>query len=258
MTTAGDDTGNSREDELLVRVYRHVTVRQAGRSAGTYNLGAGLARFCDWLDEHEAVDPGQAVPAASGPDTAGWTPVAENLVAENLVAGRIGTAVKLDKLADEAVTELYSRHYGSLVRLAVLLVQDEPTAEEVVQECFIAMHDGWHRLGDEEKALAFLKQAVVNRSRSVLRHRGVIDRNPPKPAPDTPGAGQEAVSLDNSAVITALRALPDRQRQALVLRYYANLSEAQIAEMMGISKGAVKSHTARGMSALRALLEEAP
>ena len=159
-------------------------------------------------------------------------------------------------LADEAVIKLYSGHYRSLVRLAVLLVRDEPTAEEVVQECFIAMHDGWHRLRDEEKALSYLKQAVVNRSRSVLRHRSVIDRNAPKPAPDMPSAEQGAISLlERSAVITALRGLPDRQRQALVLRYYADLSEAQIAEMMGISKGAVKSHTARGMSSLRAALE---
>ena len=169
------------------------------------------------------------------------------------------TEVKPEMLADEAVTELYSSHYRSLVRLAVLLVRDEPTAEEVVQECFIAMHDGWHRLRDQEKALSYLKQAVVNRSRSVLRHRSVIDRNAPEPAPDMPSAEQGAISLlERSAIVTALRDLPDQQRQALVLRYYADLSEAQIAEMMGISKGAVKSHTARGMSSLRALLEEAP
>jgi RNA polymerase sigma-70 factor (sigma-E family) len=178
-------------------------------------------------------------------------------VAELLVVTESATEVKPEMLADEAVTELYSSHYRSLVRLAVLLVRDEPTAEEVVQECFIAMHDGWHRLRDQEKALSYLKQAVVNRSRSVLRHRSVIDRNAPKPAPDMPSAEQGAISLlERSAVITALRGLPDRQRQALVLRYYADLSEAQIAEMMGISKGAVKSHTARGMSSLRAVLEQ--
>src|SRR5450755_4593971 len=159
--------------------------------------------------------------------------------------------------AHEAVTQLYTSHTRSLVRLAALLVRDEPTAEEVVQECFIAMHDGWHRLREEDKALSYLKQAVVNRARSVLRHRSVIDRNAPKPAPDMPSAEQGAMSLlERSAVITALRGLPDRQRQALVLRYYADMSEAQIAEMMGISKGAVKSHTARGMSSLRAVLEQ--
>ena len=159
--------------------------------------------------------------------------------------------------ADEAVTELYSNHYRSLVRLAGLLVRDEPTAEEVVQECFIAMHDGWRRLREEDKALSYLKQAVVNRSRSVLRHRSVVDRYAPLPAPDMPSAEQGAIALlERSEVISALQTLPGRQRQALVLRYYADLSEAQIAEMMGISKGAVKSHTARGMSSLRAVLEK--
>ena len=121
------------------------------------------------------------------------------------------------------------------------------TAEEMVQECFIAMHDSWHRPREEDKALSYLKQAIVNRSRSVLRHRSVAGRNAARPAPGMPSAEQDAISMfERGAVISALRALPDRQQQALVLRYYADLSEAQIAEMMGISKGAVKSHTARG------------
>jgi RNA polymerase sigma-70 factor (sigma-E family) len=254
MTTAGNETGNSREEELIARVYRQVTVCQADRYARTYALRAGLARFGDWLNEHNVVDPDQAELASAAGNARGRTSVAEILVA----AGN-ATEVKPETLADEAVTELYSSHYRSLVRLAVLLVRDEPTAEEVVQECFIAMHDGWHRLGNQEKALSYLKQAVVNRSRSVLRHRGVIDRDTSQPASDMPSAEQGAISLlERSPIIRALRDLPDEQRQALVLRYYADLSEAQIAEMMGISKGAVKSHTARGMSSLRALLEEAP
>ena len=164
---------------------------------------------------------------------------------------------KLEQTAEQAVTEIYTTHYRSLVRLAVLLVRDEPTAEEIVQECFIAMHDGWQRLREEDKALSYLNQAVVNRSKSVLRHRGVVDRNVPKPAPDLASGEPQVISLlDRSAVITALRGLPDRQRQALVLRYYADMSEAQIAEMMGISKGAVKTHAARGMSSLRAVLDQ--
>src|ERR1700753_3683053 len=186
-------------------------------------------------------------------------PARRTSVTETLVAGAVVRAApeKLDMTADEAVPHLYSNHYLSLVRLAGLLVRDEPTAEEVVQECFIAMHDGWQRLREGDKALSYPKEAVVNRSRSVLRHRSVVDRNAPKPAPDMPSAEQGAITLlEPSAVISALRALPDRQRQALVLRYYADLSEAQIAEMMGISKGAVKSHTARGMSSLRAVLEQ--
>jgi RNA polymerase sigma-70 factor (sigma-E family) len=174
-----------------------------------------------------------------------------------IVAGTVmGTpSTKLEWDADQAVTQLYRNHYRSLVRLAALLVSDE-TAEDVVQDCFIAMHDGWHRLRDEDKALSYLKQAVVNRSASALQHRSVMDRNAPKPAPDMPSAEQGAIAqLERIEVIAALRGLPDRQRQALVLRYYADLSEAKIAGIMGISKGAVKSHTARGLSSLRAVLK---
>jgi RNA polymerase sigma-70 factor (sigma-E family) len=158
--------------------------------------------------------------------------------------------------AARAVTEIYTTHYRSLVRLAVLLVRDVATAEEVVQDSFIAMHGAWRRLRDTEKALSYLRQSVVNRSRSVLRHRMVVDKNAPKPAPDMPSAEQGALSLlERSAVIAALRTLPLRQREALVLKFYADLSEAQIATAMGISRGAVKSHTARGVAALRVVLE---
>jgi RNA polymerase sigma-70 factor (sigma-E family) len=148
-------------------------------------------------------------------------------------------------------------HYRSLVRLAALLVRDTQTAEEVVQDAFVAMHGGWERLRDTEKALAYLRQAVVNRARSVLRHRMVVDKNMQAAAPDMPSAEHGAfVLLERSAVVAALRGLPDRQRETIVLRYYADLSEAEIATAMGISRGAVKSHTSRGMASLRAALEQ--
>jgi RNA polymerase sigma-70 factor (sigma-E family) len=151
---------------------------------------------------------------------------------------------------------LYSTHYTALVRLAGVLVRDTPTAEEVVQDSFVAMHDGWERLRDTERALAYMRQAVVNRSRSVLRHRMVVEKNQQKPPPDMPSAELGALALvERSAVIAALRDLPERQREAIVLRYYADLSEAEIAAAMKISRGAVKGHTSRGMAALRAALE---
>ena len=177
-------------------------------------------------------------------------------VTETLVANAALGAVSADWDADRAVTVLYAAHYRSLVRLAALLLRDMATAEEVVQDSFVAMHDGWRRLRDNDKALSYLRQSVVNRSRSVLRHRVVVDRNAPKPPPDMPSAEQGAITLlERSAVVTALRTLPPRQREALVLRFYGDLSEAQIAAAMGISKGAVKSHTARAMTALRSVLE---
>jgi RNA polymerase sigma-70 factor (sigma-E family) len=186
------------------------------------------------------------------------TNVTETLVATGaLMPGALlapGSA-RLGWSADRAVTELYSLHYRALVRLAALLVRDTPTAEEVVQDAFVAMHDAWQRLRDAEKALAYLRQAVVNRSKSVLRHRTVVDKNLQSAPPDMPSAEHGALLLlERSAVVAALRDLPDRQREAIVLRYYADLSEAEIAATMGISRGAVKSHTARGMLALRSAL----
>jgi RNA polymerase sigma-70 factor (sigma-E family) len=178
-------------------------------------------------------------------------------VTETLVAHGTARAVAVAWDADQAVTELYSANYRSLVRLAALLVRDVGTAEEVVQDAFIAMHGGWQRLRDRDKALAYLRQSVVNRSRSVLRHRAVVEKYAPKGLPDAPSAENGAiVEFERTAVIKALSTLPTRQREALVLRYYADLSEAEIAQAMGISRGAVKSHTARGMSALRGVLEQ--
>jgi len=158
--------------------------------------------------------------------------------------------------ADTAITELFGAHYRPLVRLAVLLVHDLATAEEVVQDSFVALHSGLHRLRDGDKALAYLRTAVVNRSRSVLRHRAVVDRNAPKPVPDMPSAEHGALWLiERSAVVAALRELPLRQREVVVLRFYGDLSESQIASTMGITRGAVKSHTSRAMIALRSVLE---
>jgi RNA polymerase sigma-70 factor (sigma-E family) len=187
------------------------------------------------------------------------TNVTETLVATGAIMPSAFLATGSARLgwsADRAVTELYSLHYRALVRLAALLVRDTPTAEEVVQDAFVAMHDAWQRLRDAEKALAYLRQAVVNRSKSVLRHRTVVDKNLQSAAPDMPSAEHGAlVLLERHAVVAALRDLPDRQREAIVLRYYGDLSEAEIAATMGISRGAVKSHTARGMIALRTALE---
>jgi RNA polymerase sigma factor (sigma-70 family) len=119
------------------------------------------------------------------------------------------------------------------------------------------MHGAWRRLGDPSKALSYLRQSVVNRSRSVLRHRAALEKFTPAGLPYEPSAEDGAiVELERSAVVRALSALPARQREALVLKYYGDLSEADIASTMGISRGAVKSHTARGMAALRSVLEQ--
>jgi RNA polymerase sigma-70 factor (sigma-E family) len=210
-----------------------------------------------------AGNPDTSVTEDSQPDEGGTRPtkVTETLAVSAFMSGAVRAEAPPAEHAvwdaDRVITDIYHSEYKSLVRLAVLLVHDVHTAEEVVQDAFVAMHTAWRRLRDSDKALSYLRQAVVNRARSVLRHRNVVDKNAPKPAPDEPSAEHGAMALiERTAVIAALRTLPDRQREAIVLRYYADLSEADIAATMGISRGAVKSHTARGMSALRAILEQ--
>ena len=163
--------------------------------------------------------------------------------------------------ADEAVTQLYTAHYRSLVRLSALMLRDSAVAEEVVQDAFVAMHGRWRKLRDPDKALAYLRQSVANGSRSVLRRRTVADRHLARqPSPAAVASAEHSVmsTVEHDEVLVALRQLPERQRETLVLRYYGELSEAEIATTMGISRGAVKSHASRGMAALRSTLERAP
>lgn len=171
-----------------------------------------------------------------------------------------GTAERWDP--DTAVEELYAAHYRTLVRLSVLLVHDVATAEEMVQDSFVAMHGKWRRLRDPDKALAYLRQTVVNRSRSALRRRGVEARHLNPVVTDRPGADEDALVAERRRQVRdALRDLPQRQREVLALRYFLDLSEADIAQTLGISRGAVKSHASRGAASLRRslgrLLEDA-
>lgn len=178
-----------------------------------------------------------------------------------LRAGTVpAVARQADRLdADGALTALYTAHYRSLVRLAALLLDDVGTSEEIVQDAYVKMHAAWHRIREPEAAIGYLRTTVVNLSRSRMRHRQVVQKHAPKPMPDAPSAEQGALDrLERDRVVRALHRLPARQRECLVLRYYGDLSEAQIAEAMGISTGAVKSHASRGVAALRAALEQAP
>jgi len=252
----GGGDASAHEDALLSRMYQQIAEVREPQFAAGYDLEAGLDRYRAWLGEH-AVVAASGTPAAEGGQTSLAAEGGQTSTADVTMPLRAVATEPAAWSAELAVIELYSVQYKALVRLAAMLVRDISTAEEVVQDAFIAMHDGWHRLKDTEKALAYLRQAVVNRSRSVLRHRVVVEKNAPKPAPDMPSAEHGAMALlERSAVIAALRDLPERQREAIVLRYYADLSEADIAAAMRISRGAVKSHTARAMASLKAALEQ--
>jgi len=157
--------------------------------------------------------------------------------------------------ADTAVTALYAAHWGGLVRLATLLTRDASVAEEVVQEAFVALHRRWHKLADRGAGYAYLRSSVVNGARSALRHRRVEERYR-QPAAAAPAGPEELAvqSVEDARVLAALRTLPRRQQEVLVLRYYADMSEQEIAQTLQVSRGAVKSHAHRGLTALRAAL----
>jgi RNA polymerase sigma-70 factor (sigma-E family) len=159
--------------------------------------------------------------------------------------------------ADGAVEQLYAAHWRSLVRLSYLLVRDLGTAEEVVQDAFVAVHRRWDGIRDPHKALAYLRRAVMNGSRSRLRHLKVVRAHAERqPVPDHVRGADESVleSARRESVMDALAELPRRQREVIALRYYVDLSEAEIAETLGISRGAVKSHASRGAASLREAL----
>ena len=163
--------------------------------------------------------------------------------------------------ADDAVTQLYAGHYAGLVRLAALLVRDSGEAEEIVQDAFVAMHSRWRTLREPDKAVAYLRRSIVNAARSAYRHQRVADKHLYREADrlrgDAPSAEQQAMAAETrAAVMTALDTLPSRQREVLVLRYYTDLAESDIATTLGISRGTVKSHASRGLQALRTTLEE--
>jgi RNA polymerase sigma-70 factor (sigma-E family) len=159
--------------------------------------------------------------------------------------------------ADRMVTELFTVHYPGLVRLATLLLRDQAVAEEAVQDAFVSLHRRWRKLRDPGAAASYLRTSVIHNTRSIQRRRSVAARHPEELPLDVPSAESGALrGVSGNAVVDALRKLPARQREALVLRYYADLSEAEIAEAMKISRGAVKSHASRGMAALRVSLEQ--
>jgi DNA-directed RNA polymerase specialized sigma24 family protein len=146
-------------------------------------------------------------------------------------------------------------HYPALVRLAALLIPDLATAEDIVQDAFAAVHGRWHVQPDTDAALAYLRWSVVHRSRAVPPLGGPAAGigEPGSAVMGEPGSG--IMDEPGSAVMSALRALSARQREVVILRYFADMPEAEIASATGMSMAAVRNHAAQAMSSLRAGLE---
>jgi RNA polymerase sigma-70 factor (sigma-E family) len=177
-------------------------------------------------------------------------------------AGR--TAGSPDAAADqpsvaEQVTLLYRLHGMDLVRIAAVMLGSRAAAEDAVQDAFCGLFRKWNKLSDPRNALPYVRSAVMNRCRSELRRQVRLerraDRNHRPLGADSP---EQAAILgeEHRDVLAALQGLPDRQREVLVLRYFMDLPEPEIAAAMGISQGTVKSTTSRAIAALAKRLKE--
>jgi RNA polymerase sigma-70 factor (ECF subfamily) len=169
------------------------------------------------------------------------------------------TAWTSDELARASFVErLYHQEASSLVRLARLFTDDRTGAEDIVQEAFIRLYNAADRIQDPERSTAYLRSIVLNLARDhnrrgllSLRHQdSMIDRRTPEIPED-----RMVRSESQTEVIDALNDLSPRQRDCLVLRFYMDLTEKQIAETLGISPNSVKTHCQRGMAVLATLLE---
>jgi RNA polymerase sigma-70 factor (sigma-E family) len=169
-----------------------------------------------------------------------------------LAAGAWGGA--LDRHPAAAVSELFVAHHRRLVGLAALVVDDHQVAEDVVQDAFAGLYRRWRRLRDPNAAVAYLNRAVVNASRDALRRRQRVGRTTLRLVPraeEMDSAEHDVVAHQEADRLWAsVTRLPRRQRQVLVLRYYLDQSEAEIAETLEMSRGSVKKHASRGLAAL--------
>jgi RNA polymerase sigma-70 factor (sigma-E family) len=159
--------------------------------------------------------------------------------------------------AATAVAALYQSHAVGLIRLAYLMLGDRPGAEDAVQDAFTGLYRHWDRLADPDRALAYVRTAVLNGCRSALRRRATGRK---LPAYQPPSASAEADVLsaeERQEVMRAVRRLPGRQREALVLRFYLDLPEPEIARIMGLRRSSVRSATHRALKALGQSLETA-
>jgi len=160
--------------------------------------------------------------------------------------------------AESLVDDLFRAHAVALVRVATLLLGDQPSAEDVVQDAFLGLYRGLRGLRDQSKALSYLRTSVVNGCRSVLRarKRAVLRRVQHEP-PVWSAESAAMAGEDHKAMLAAVARLPRRAREVLVLRYYLDLADPEIAAALGVSKATVSSTASRALAALaRELMEE--
>jgi RNA polymerase sigma-70 factor (sigma-E family) len=158
------------------------------------------------------------------------------------------------RMDGDGYQELFHGQFAAMTRLAAMLGADDP--EDVAQEAFVRLHRRSRTLRDPHAAVAYLRATVVNLTRSRQRHLSVARRLAPAPPPDVPSAEHDVVRRESHRhLVDALGQLSARHREALVLRYWLDLTEAEMADAMGVSRGTVKSHVSRGLDALAALME---
>ena len=186
----------------------------------------------------------------------GSMPLALPLRPDSVTESEVARTV-LPRDRSSAVTALFEEHYASLVRMARLLVDDRETAEDVVMDAFTSLYRRWTAVRDPTEAHRYVRSCVLNGARSQLRRRRVRRRHESgsRQQEDANGDGIETNEADRSTMTRLLGTLPYRQRQVLVLRYFVDMTEAQIAFELGVSPGSVKTHASRGLAALARALE---
>jgi RNA polymerase sigma-70 factor (sigma-E family) len=159
--------------------------------------------------------------------------------------------------ADALVVELFRAESARLVSMARWFVDDRTAAEDLVQEAFIRLAANAYRIQTPDRAAAYLRSIVINLCRDHNRRGLVSLRHRPPAITDEVSAEVEATQREDvREVVTAVRGLPRRQRDCVVLRYYLDLSIKEVADTLGLSANSVKTHLQRGLRALERDLED--
>ena len=160
-------------------------------------------------------------------------------------------------LSEAQLEAVYLAHYRQLVGLALLVLGGNAAAEDIVQEAFIRVYGSRSKIRDPDRAASYLRITTINLARSVLRRQRAALRHPPDPPAEPAGPEEQVLTkVRNAGVIDALRLLPWRQQQVIMLRFYADLSVLETAQTLQISAGTVKTHGFRALASLAEALHD--